>query len=145
MDYLKLIALALSPAVALYAIFVTYKTKTRTGDPNTEKEVLTRGGKVALVLVVVAGLFSFSSELNSQRKKEKEKGTEVRQVMEQLDRLQKRQEALNKVSSQMQQKMDDSLLILKQLQGDPEYGQQPSAPNPSAAPDANRAPRSRHR
>lgn len=145
MDYLKLIALVLSPGIALYAILVTYKTKTRTGDPTTEKDVLTGGGKVAVVLVLVAGLFSFFSELKSQRKKEEEKGAEVRQVMEQLDRLQKGQEVLNGTSNQMQQKIDDSLLILKRLQGDFAYSRQPSAPNPSAAPDGDRAPRSRRR
>jgi H+/Cl- antiporter ClcA len=135
MDYLKLIALTLSPAIALYAILVTYKTKTRTGDPNTEREVLTRGGRVALVLVLAAGLFSILSEWSAQRKKEKEKGTEIRQVMEQLDRLQKKQEILNGVSNQMLRRTDDSLLILRQLQGDPAYRRQVSAPNPSAAPD----------
>lgn len=145
MDYLKLVALALSPAIALYAILVTYKTKIRTGDPNAEKEVLTRGGMVALALVVVAGLFNIISEWNNQKKKEEEKGAEIRQVMEQLDRLQKRQEVLNKTAGQMQQKMDHSLLLLRQLQGDPAYRHQPSAPNPSAAPDVNRAPHGRRR
>jgi hypothetical protein len=139
MDYLKLIALALSPAIALYAILVTYKTKTRTGDPNTEKEVLTRGGKVALVLVVIAGLFSILSEYNSQRQKAEEKGSEVRQVREQLGKLQNGQEILNKASSQMLQRTEDSLIILRQLQGDPMYKRQAAAPN-SAAPADQKAP-----
>jgi hypothetical protein len=145
MDYLKLVALALSPAIALYAILVTYKTKIRTGDPNAEKEVLTRGGMVALVLVVVAGLFNVISEWNSQRKKGEERGTEIRQVMEQLDRLQKGQDVLNRAAGQMQRKTDYGLLLLRQLQGDPAHRQQPSAPKPSAAPDVNRAPHDRRR
>ena len=119
MDYLKLIALALSPVVAVYAILVTYKAKSRTGDPTTEKEVLTRGGKVALVLVVVAGLFSVSSEWSNQRKKQNEKNAETQQVMEQLERLERELETLNRGSSQLVSKADESLLILRQLQGPP--------------------------
>lgn len=145
MDYLKLIVLALSPAIALYAILVTYKTKVRTGDVKKEEEALTLGGKIALVLVVVSGLFSVVAEWRSQEKKEEEKGAEIRQVMEQLGRLQKTQEILSNASNQMLQKEDNGLLILRQLRSDPAYRRETLSPNPSAAPDANRALRGRRR
>jgi hypothetical protein len=117
MDYLKLIALALSPAIAVYAILVTYKTKTRTGDPTSERDVLTRAGKFALVLVLIAGMFSLLSEWSNQRKKQAEKNMEAQQVVERLNRLQKAQEALGLNSGQILRKTEEGLLLLRQCQG----------------------------
>ena len=124
MDYLKIITLALSPIIAIYAILVTYKTKNRTGDPTTEKEVLTLGGKVALALVIIAGLFSFFSELSSQRKEKDEKSTETRQIMEQLNKLHKQQETLNRTSNMILRQTEESLLLLRQFKGEAGHGGQ---------------------
>jgi len=130
MDYLKLAAMALSPCIAVYAILVTYKTKTRTGDPTTEKEKLTRGGKIALTLVVVAGLFSLSSEWSNQRKRQEEKSAEAKQVLEQLDKLQKKQEALSQTSNQILSKTEGGLLALNGLRKDlMGFGQQSGCGN----------------
>ena len=94
MDYLKLIATGLSPLVALYAIVFTYRKKVRSGDPNTEREVLTTGGRVALVLVLVAGLFSVGAEFESQRRRASESDRNQQALMERLDRAVRQEEAL---------------------------------------------------
>jgi len=69
-------------------------------------------------LVIFAGLISVLSELSNQLKKQAEKNTETQKVMEQLNGLQKKQDDLNRISDQLSRRVEESLLLLRQSQGD---------------------------
>jgi hypothetical protein len=109
MDYLKLIATGLSPVIALYAILFTYRKKVRSGDPNTEREVLTTGGRLALVLVLAAGALSVGAEFESQRRRASEQDRDRQELIQRLDRAVKQQEALNRAVSDLLGRIETAL------------------------------------
>lgn len=115
MEYLKLIASLLTLIIAVSSLLFNYKVKLRTGNPRTDREVLSGRGKIAVLLVVLSGLFSIGSEVQSLFKKPSEEEKLIQQALLQLSKTQSKQEELNMAADRWVQKIHESVAQLEQL------------------------------
>jgi hypothetical protein len=119
MDLAKLLAIFLTSLIATFSITFNYRIKVRSDDPAVpEKEKLSRIGKVALIVVVVAGVFSLVSEFYSQRDKLAEKVKAAAQAKQETLEAQKKQEELNREAHQLLQEMKENLTLIQQIRDD---------------------------
>jgi uncharacterized membrane protein len=118
MDLAKLLAIFLTSLIATFSITFNYRIKVRSDDPAIpEKEKLSRIGKIALLVVVIAGLFSLFSEIQTQRDKLTEKIKAAGQAKQETVEAQKKQEELNRVSQRLLQEMRENLILIQEIQG----------------------------
>ena len=119
MDIAKLLAIFLTSLIATFSITFNYRTKVRSDDPAVpEQEKLSRIGKVALIVVVVAGIFSLVSEFYSQRDRLAEKVKAAAQARQEMLEAQKKQDELNRDAHQLLQEMKENLVLIQKFRED---------------------------